>query len=67
MKTETIRDLNFNTIGYIQTDDRGNKTIRDASFNTKGFYSKGSNVTQDQSFKNLAWGDQSRVLLPKGQ
>ena len=63
VKTETIKDLNFNPIGYVQTDDKGNKTVRDASFNTKGFYSKSSNVTQDQSFKNVAWGDQTRILL----
>ena len=63
MKTETIRDINFNVLGYVETDARGNKTVRDPSFNTKGFYSKGSNVTQDSSFKNLAWGDQTRILL----
>lgn len=63
VKNETIKNLNFNPIGYIQTDDKGNKTVRDASFNTKGFYSKSSNVTQDQSFKNVAWGDQTISLL----
>lgn len=65
MKTETLRDASFNVIGYVQTDVRGDKTFQDKSFNTKGFYSKGSNATQDASFKNLAWGDQTRVLLPK--
>jgi hypothetical protein len=63
MKRETLRDASFNIIGYVETDDRGNKTVRDPSFQTKGFYSKGSDVTQDSSFKNLAWGDQTRILL----
>ena len=60
---EEIRDVNFKILGYVETDRNGNKTIRDASFNTKGFYSKGSNVTQDKSQNNLAWGDQSKLLL----
>lgn len=63
MKRETLRDASFNIVGYVETDDMGNKTVRDPSFQTKGFYSKGSNVTQDSSFKNLAWGDQTRILL----
>jgi hypothetical protein len=63
MKRETLRDASFNIVGYVETDDRGNKTVRDPSFQTKGFYSKGSDVTQDSSFKNLAWGDQTRILL----
>ncbi len=63
MKNEIIRDINFNVIGHVQTDANGNKTVRDPSFTTKGFYSKGSDVTQDSSFKNIAWGDQTRILL----
>lgn len=63
MKTEVLRDMNFKAIGYIQTDERGNKTIRDSSFNSKGFYNAQRNVTQDASFNNVGMGDQSRVLL----
>jgi hypothetical protein len=65
MKTEVLRDMNFRTIGIIQTDDRGNKVIRDSSFNTKGFYNAQRNITQDSSFKNVAIGDQS-ITLVKG-
>lgn len=63
MKTEVLRDMNFRPIGYVQTDERGNKVVRDSSFNTKGFYSAQRNVTQDSSFKNVAIGDQSRTLI----
>lgn len=55
--TETIRDFYGVIIGFIETDDRGDKTARDFYRRILGYYDKKQNVTRDFYHKIIAKGD----------
>lgn len=55
--TETIRDFYGVIIGFIETDDRGDKTARDFYRRIIGYYDKKQNVTRDFYHKIVAKGD----------
>ena len=60
---QTIREFSGKIIGYIETDERGNKTVRDFYGKILGRYEKGTDTTRDFYGKILARGDQSSMLL----
>ena len=65
MSTETIKDGHFRIIGYIETKDNGDKVIKDSHFKILGYYRRKENVTQDEHFKIIAYGDCSSMLLSR--
>ena len=63
MQEEIIREFSGKIIGYIQTDNKGNKVIRDFYRRILGKYDKASNTTRDFYGRIVARGDQSSMLL----
>jgi hypothetical protein len=61
MRTDTLTDAQFNTIGYIDTDARGKQTAKTPSFEIVGYYDPRTNWTVDRhccrvsSGNTLAW------------
>lgn len=62
---DTIRDFYGRILGYIETDDKGNKIVRDFYGVIKGYYDKANNVTRDFYKRIIARGDQASGLLYK--
>ena len=60
---ETIRDNYGKILGYIETDQFGNKMVRDFYGKIKGKYVKRLNITQDFYGRTVARGDQSAMML----
>lgn len=63
MNKETIRDFYNRIIGYVETDDLGNKTIRDFYNRILGYYDAKQNVTRDFYNRIVARGDSSVGLI----
>lgn len=63
MNKETIRDFYNRIIGYVETDDQGNKTIRDFYNRILGYYDARQNVTRDFYNRIVARGDASVGLI----
>lgn len=63
MNEEIIKDWKGKVIGYIQTDNKGNKIIRDFYRRILGRYDKALNVTKDFYGRLVAKGDQSSMLF----
>ena len=57
MNKETIRDFYNRIIGYVETDNNGNKTARDFYNRILGYYDKKLNVTRDFYNRIVAKGD----------
>ena len=62
---EILRDFYGRIIGYIETDNQGNRTIRDKYRKILGYYDKKSNVTRDFYKRIIAKGDQSALLFAR--
>ena len=60
---ETIRDWTGEIIGFIDTDNEGNKTVRDFYGRITGRYDKRFNVTRDFYGRIVAQGDQSAMMI----
>ena len=60
---DTIRDFYGKIIGYIFTDEKGNKVIKDFYGRRLGEYDKALNVTKDFYKRIIARGDQASSLL----
>lgn len=54
---ETIRDFYNRIIGYVETDDQGNKTIRDFYNRILGYYDAKQKITRDFYNRKVADGD----------
>ena len=63
MNKETIRDFYNRIIGYVETDNLGNKTIRDFYNRILGYYDAKQNVTRDFYNRIVAKGDSSVGLI----
>lgn len=63
MKVQTIRDFYNRIIGYIETDNDGNKVVRDFYRKILGRYDKKHDVTRDFYNRIIAKGDFSSSLL----
>lgn len=60
---EIIRDFNNRIIGYVETDEKGNKTVRDFYNRILGYYDANLNVTRDFYNRIVARGDASVGLI----
>lgn len=55
--TETIKDFYNRIIGYIETDNHGNKVAKDFYRRILGYYDKDTNTTKDFYRRVIARGD----------
>ena len=60
---QIIKDWRGKIIGYIETDNFGNKIVRDFYRKVLGKYDKKNNVTRDFYGRMIAKGDQCSLLL----
>lgn len=60
---QIIRDFTGRIMGYIETDNVGNKIVRDFYRVVLGKYDKKSNVTRDFYGRVIAKGDVSSSLI----
>lgn len=58
-----VREFSGKIIGWIETDNNGNKTIRDFTGKILGRYDKKFDVTRTFTGTIIARGDQSGILL----
>lgn len=63
VNTQIIRKFGGEIVGYIETDDRGNKIVRDFYRYILGRYDKKADVTRDFHNRIIAKGDVSASLL----
>jgi hypothetical protein len=62
---QVIKDWRGKIIGYIETDNNGNKIVKDFYRKILGRYDKRSNVTKDFYGRLVAKGDQCGLLFAK--
>lgn len=60
---QTIRNFIGKIVGYIDTDNKGNKTVYDFQGRIKGYYKKDLNVTQNFYGQILTEGDSTGSLI----
>ena len=60
---QIIKDWRGKIIGYIETDNFGNKIVRDFYRKILGKYDKKSDMTRDFYGRMVAKGDQCSLLL----
>ena len=63
MRTDTLKDAQLKTIGYIDTDARGKQTARTAQFVTVGYYDPRTNWTVDRHFCRVSSGNTLASLI----
>lgn len=66
MRTDTLKDAHFRTIGYIDTDARGKQTGKTAQFVTVGHYDPNTNWTTDRHFHRVSSGNTLAALICQG-
>ena len=64
-KTTIIRDFYSRIIGYIETDDQGNKVVKDFYRRTLGKYDAKADVTRDFYNRIISKGDITASLLTR--
>lgn len=67
MKKDTIRDFYGKVLGYIETDEKGNKIVKDFYGRKLGTYDKAKDVTRDFYGRILNRGDLTASLIYRGQ
>lgn len=60
---ETIKDNNYNVIGYITTESNGDQKIQDTNSQVLGYYRKYTNDTIDVNYHPIGSGNQLMRLL----
>lgn len=60
---ETIKDWRGRIVGYVETDNKGNKTVKDFYNRILGYYNKDLNITQDFYRRQVAKGDVAISLI----
>lgn len=64
---QTIKRWDGVIIGFIETDEKGNKTVKDFYGHILGKYDKRHDVTRDFYGRQVAKGDQSSMLFSFSQ
>ena len=64
---QTIKRWDGVIIGFIETDEKGNKTVKDFHGHILGKYDKKHDVTRDFYGRQVAKGDQSPMLFSFSQ
>ena len=60
---DIIRDWRGKILGFIETDDKGNKVVKDFYRKILGRYDKRTNLTKDFYGRIIAKGDQCSLLI----
>jgi hypothetical protein len=63
MNRRTLKDNQFRTIGFVDTDANGKETLRDPQFRIKGYYDPKTNQTKDAQFRLIGTGNILTSLL----
>lgn len=63
MQTDTLKDSQLKTIGYIETDARGKQIARTAQFVTVGYYDPITNWTVDRHYCRVSSGNTLALLI----
>lgn len=63
VQTDTLKDSQSRTIGYIETDSRGKQTARTARHITVGYYDPRTNWTVDRNNCRVSSGNTLMALL----
>ncbi len=63
MGRETIKDKNFQTLGYIETSSDGREKALDAYYCTVGFYDPNRDVTLDANANTVADGNVLKAII----
>ncbi len=63
MERITLKDKNYQVIGYIDTESNGIQTLRDRNYQIKGYYDPKQNVTKDRNYQIVAHGNLLTTLL----
>lgn len=63
MNRRPLQDRDFRTIGYVETRDDGTEVLTDANFRTKGYYDPNRNLTTDEQFRTVGYGNMLVSLL----
>lgn len=63
LRTNILRDANGNVIGFVDTEDNGNKVLRDRNGNILGFYQTLFDMTRDANGNTVGFGDILLTLL----
>jgi hypothetical protein len=66
VQTDTLKDSQSRTIGYIETDSRGKQTARTAQHITVGYYDPRTNWTVDRNNCRVSSGNTLMALLLQG-
>jgi len=66
MRTDTLKDAQSRTIGYIDTDANGKQTARTAQFVNVGYYDPRTNWTVDRNHCRVSSGNTLTALILKG-
>ena len=66
MQTDTLKDSQSRTIGYIETDSRGKQTARTTRHITVGYYDPRTNWTVDRNNCRVSSGNTLMALLLQG-
>ena len=67
MGRETVKDKNFQTLGYIETAIDGRERALDASYSVLGFYDPNRDVTMDAQANTVAEGNVLKSILCSGK
>ena len=63
MSRQTLKDNNFRIIGFIETRPDGIQVLKNASFQTQGYYHPSNNLTKDEYFRIIGYGNLLTTLL----
>ena len=63
-RIQTVRDFYNRIVGYIETDQHGNKVVKDFYKRIVGRYDAKQDVTRDFYNRIIARGDMTAALLP---
>ena len=62
---QTLKDANYNVIGYIETESSGRQVLLDRQFIRLGYYDGKRNETLDAQFIRVGFGNILTSLLPR--
>lgn len=65
MVREPIREFGGRIIGWVDTDNQGNKTVRNFNYNIVAYYNKERNETRDFYGVKKSDGDTTMMYLER--
>lgn len=65
MSTQTLKDSQYRTIGYIETRPDGTQVGKDAQYRVKGYYDPKTNKTKDAQYRVVGEGNLLASFITK--